>query len=193
MAKTKVGIFGGTFNPIHVGHAILANHILTHCNMDQLWFMVTPKNPWKNEKNHEYDLHRINMVKLVAADITNTFVSEFEFTLPNPHYTADTMRALQERYPNYEFLLIIGADNWVAFDRWHNAEEILEQFKILVYPRLGFDCTSRGPHPNVQIIHAPIIEVSSSAIRQGIKEGKNMAFYLPDKVFQYIKNNHLYE
>lgn len=189
----KVGIFGGTFNPIHVGHAIIASHIVQHCDIDKLWLMVSPLNPFKVNQGEQIDTHRLRMAEMVSRRLDNVETSAFEFSLPRPSYTLDTLKALQAKFPDDEFILIIGADNWDAFDRWRDHEEILQRFRILVYPRQGYDI-SIPPHlqHQVEIVDAPMIEVSSTSIRQEIKQQGNVSFYLPDEVYHYILRNQLY-
>lgn len=190
----KVGVFGGTFNPIHTGHAIIASYVVQHCGLDKLWMMVSPLNPFKEAQGEQLDVERLRMVEMVSSRLDNVETSGFEFSLPRPSYTIDTLNALQAKFPQHEFYLIIGADNWASFDKWNRHEEILAKYKVLVYPRSGFeiglpDCSR---FQNVAMIEAPIIELSSTEIRKGIKMQRNMAYYLPDDVYRYILKNKLY-
>ena len=132
----KVGIFGGSFNPIHTGHAIIASHIMRHGGLDQLWLMVSPQNPLKQSHELASEVDRLRMTELVSRHINGVITSAFEFQLPRPSYTIDTLNALQQKFPQHEFHLVIGADNWAEWDRWRAHDEIVERFHVLVYPRL---------------------------------------------------------
>ncbi len=192
MAK-RIGIFGGSFNPIHVGHAIIANYVMQNTDLDQLWLMVSPQNPLKADAEHSYDQHRLVMADIVARRIEGASVSGFEFSMPRPSYTIDTLNELQRRFPNDEFSLIIGADNWAVFDRWKSHDEILGKFKVLIYPRRGYEISIPAHlSKTVKIVDAPIVEVSSTGIREGIKRLQNMSFFLPDEVYRYILEKRLY-
>lgn len=192
MAK-RIGIFGGSFNPIHVGHAIIASTILRQHLVDQLWFMVTPENPFKKGQNLAHEHHRLCMTELVARRISGAVTSAFEMQLPRPSYTIDTLNSLHERFPDKEFILIIGADNWSQWDKWKSPDEIVNKYHVLIYPRLGFDvCIPKEFHDRVKLVDAPIIEVSSTEIRQLIVQNQSPAFYIPDDVNKYITENSLY-
>ena len=189
----KIGILGGSFNPIHTGHAILANYITQHTDIEQLWLMVSPQNPLKDNLAQSYDVHRLAMAELVARKCDNVITSGFEFTLPRPSYTIDTLRALKEKFPQHEFVLIIGADNWNVFNRWNNHDEILKSHKIMIYPRQGFDIDIPVELAgSVTKLSSPIIELSSTYIREQLKNNMNMNFYLPQDVYKYILEHKLY-
>lgn len=189
----KVGIFGGSFNPIHVGHAIIASHVIQHADLDQIWLTVAPLNPLKEPNAHNNDIDRLRMTELVSRHIDGVETSAFEFTLPRPSYTIQTLKALQEKFPDHEFSLIIGADNWAVFKKWKDWETIIANHDILIYPRLGYEVTIPEEYAHrVKLTDAPIIEVSSTRIREGLAQGENMSFYVPDEVYKYIVANHLY-
>lgn len=189
----KIGILGGSFNPIHTGHAILANYITQHTDIEQLWLMVSPQNPLKDNLAQSYDVHRLAMAELVARKCDNVITSGFEFTLPRPSYTIETLRALKEKFPQHEFVLIIGADNWNVFNRWKNHDEILKSHKIMIYPRQGFDIDIPVELAgSVTKLSSPIIELSSTYIREQLKNNMNMNFYLPQDVYKYILEHKLY-
>lgn len=189
----KIGILGGSFNPIHTGHAILANYITQHTDIEQLWLMVSPQNPLKDNLAQSYDVHRLAMAELVARKCDNVITSGFEFALPRPSYTIDTLRALKEKFPQHVFVLIIGADNWNVFNRWKNHDEILKSHKIMIYPRQGFDIDIPVELAgSVTKLSSPIIELSSTYIREQLKNNMNMNFYLPQDVYKYILEHKLY-
>lgn len=191
----KIGIFGGSFDPIHVGHAIIAQHIIGCGAVDQLWMMVSPVNPLKVDKKRQVtDSDRLRMVEMVTRPMEGVETTAFEFTMPKPSYTIDTLNALQEKFPDDDFYLVIGADNWVVFGRWRNSEEILSKYRLLVYPRLGYkvDIPEQW-RDRVTLVDAPIIELSSTMVRERLAKGQSVRYFVPDNVLEYIENNHLYQ
>ena len=190
----KIGIFGGSFNPIHSGHAIIAHHIITSGSVDRLWLMVSPVNPLKVDKKQQVaGTDRLRMVEMVSRPMEHVETSAFEFTMPKPSYTIDTLNALQAKFPDDEFYLVIGADNWAVFNRWRNSEEILAKYHLLVYPRLGFDVEiPENLRDRVTLVDAPIIELSSTMVRERLARGMSVRFYVPDEVLGYIERNNLY-
>ena len=190
----RIGIFGGSFDPIHTGHAIVAQYIISSGAVDRLWFMVSPVNPLKADKVRQVaDTDRLRMVEMVSRPMEGVETSAFEFSMPKPSYTIDTLNALQAKFPDDEFYLVIGADNWEVFDRWRNSNEILEKYNILVYPRLGYEVII--PHElqgRVSLVDAPVIELSSTMVRERLAQGKSVRYYVPDQVLQYIDQKHLY-
>lgn len=190
----KIGIFGGSFNPVHIGHAMLANYISQYADIEEVWFMVSPQNPLKDNSNFVADKNRIEMVDMVCKKCENIKVSDFEFSLSRPSYTINTLEKLKQKYPNDDFKLIIGSDNLQIFDKWKDAKKIINEFGLLVYPRKGYNLPSDLIDDNISILQdAPEIEISSTFIRQGIKSGKNMSFFMPDDVYDYIKRHSLYK
>ena len=190
----RIGIFGGSFNPIHSGHAIIAHHIITSGVVDRLWLMVSPVNPLKVDNERQVnDTDRLRMVEMVSRPMEHVETSAFEFTMPKPSYTIDTLNALQAKFPDDEFYLVIGADNWVVFDRWRNNKEILAKYHLLVYPRLGFDVEiPEELRDRVTLVDAPIIELSSTMVRERLAKGLSVRYYVPDEVLSYIERNNLY-
>ncbi len=190
----KIGIFGGSFNPIHSGHAIIAHHIISSGAVDRLWLMVSPVNPLKVGLEQQVaDTDRLRMVEMVTRPLENVETSAFEFTMPKPSYTIDTLNALQAKFPDDEFYLVTGADNWVIFNRWRNSEEILAKYHLLVYPRLGYDVViPEELRDRVTLVDAPIIELSSTAVRERLAQGLSVRYYVPDEVLSYIERKGLY-
>lgn len=189
----KIGILGGSFNPIHIGHAILANYITQYTDIEQLWLMVSPQNPLKSEISDSYDVHRLAMAELVASKCENVITSGFEFTLPKPSYTISTLEALTKKFPQHEFVLIIGADNWQYFNKWKDSDLILKNHDIYVYPRKGYEINIPDDlKDKVYSLDSPIVEVSSTFVREQLKDNRNMNFYLPQDVYKYILKNRLY-
>ena len=190
----RIGIFGGSFDPIHSGHAIIAQHIIGSGAIDRLWLMVSPLNPLKEGRPRLVsDADRLRMVEMVSRPLQGVETTAFEFTLPRPSYTIDTLNALQAKFPDDEFYLIIGADNWEVFDKWRNSDEILAKYHVLVYPRLGHEVNIPAElGERVQLVDAPIIELSSTEIRNRLAHGKSVRYYVPDEVFNYIRHHNLY-
>ncbi len=189
----KVGLFFGTFNPIHIGHLIIASYMVNFTDIDELWFIVSPQSPFKKKSTLLSNYHRLEMVEMAIEKQENMCVSDIEFRLPLPSYTINTLAYLKERYSNNKFVLIMGADNLATINKWKNYEIILQDYEIYVYPRPNVTPGEYASHPSVKITSAPIIEISSSFIRDAIKNKKNVSFFLPDKVYQYIKDMHFYE
>ncbi len=192
----KIGLYFGTFNPVHIGHVVIANHMVQYTDLDEVWMVVTPHNPLKKKKGLLEDFHRIHMVNLATSDYDYIRPSDIEFNLPQPNYTIDTMAYLNERYPKYEFSLIMGEDNLDTFKKWKNYEVLIDRYKIFVYPRLD---RNRKPselasHPNIIMVeNAPVMEISATFIRNAIKEGKNIQPLLDKEVWKYIDHNLFYK
>ena len=191
----RIGIFGGSFDPIHTGHAIIANHIITSGVVDRLWLMVSPVNPLKVDKRRQVaDTDRLRMVEMVSRPMEGVETSAFEFTMPRPSYTIDTLNALQAKFPDDEFYLVIGGDNWGVFHQWRNSDEILARYHVLVYPRLGHEVVIPSElRDRVQLVDAPIIELSSTQVRERLAHGQSVRYYVPDEVLGYIERHHLYQ
>jgi len=196
----KIGLFFGLFNPIHIGHLILANYILEHSDMQELWFVVSPQNPFKQKKSLLNDHNRLDMVQLAIKNYPKMRASNVEFSLPTPSYTIDTLTYLQEKYPDYSFSIIMGEDNLGSLHKWKNYELLLQNYQVIVYPRIFGEDISASPnvtelknHQNIHKIDAPIIELSATEIRNMIKSGKNVRPMLPQEVFEYLDGSSFYK
>lgn len=191
----KIGLYFGTFNPIHIGHLIIANHLAEHTNLDQIWFVVTPHNPHKNKTSLLEDYHRLEMVHLATEDYPKIKASDIEFKLPQPNYTINTLTYLTEKYPNHTFSLIMGEDNLASFHKWKNQDIILQNHDIFVYPRLHIQEINPEyiKHPKIHWVDAPIMEISATFIRENIKNNKNIQPLLPPKVWEYVSHNLFYK
>jgi nicotinate-nucleotide adenylyltransferase len=195
----KVGLFFGSFNPVHVGHMVLANHMLAFTDLDQVWFVVSPHNPLKKKNSLLHERHRLQLVTLAIGDNTKLKASDIEFQISQPSYTVNTLAHLKEKYPKTNFVLIMGEDNLESFHKWKNFEEILKYYELYVYPRVDREAarTIIRPeilhHPAVKRIAAPVIEISSTAIRQAIQDKKDVRYFVPERTWDYIKEMHFYE
>ena len=191
----KIGLYFGTFNPIHVGHLIIANHMSENSDLEQIWMVVTPHNPLKKKSTLLDDYHRLQMVFLATEEFPTIKPSDIEFKLPQPNYTVNTLAHLQEKFPQHEFALIMGEDNLNSLQKWKNYEVILQNHAIYVYPRLnsGEIDSQFINHSKIHRVGAPVIELSSTFIRESIKNNKNVVPMLPHKVWEYIDHNLFYK
>jgi nicotinate-nucleotide adenylyltransferase len=191
----RIGLYFGTFNPIHTGHLIIANHMSENSSLDQIWLVVTPHNPLKKKSTLLDDHHRLQMVFLATEDYPKLKPSDVEFRLPQPNYTVNTLAHLHEKFPVHEFSLIMGEDNLNSLHKWKNYEVLLQNHDIFVYPRINTEVTSPDITNAARIhrVDAPIVEISSTFIRNSVKEGKNIRPLLPEKVWQYMVHNLFYK
>lgn len=189
----KVGLYFGSFNPIHIGHLAIANYMYEYSDMDQLWFVITPHNPLKKQSGLLADYHRYEMVYRAIEDYPKFRASNIEFSLPKPSYTATTLAYLKEKYPDYTFALIMGCDNLETFQKWRNHDVILNGHELFVYPRPGCQGGEFINHPKVTVVNAPLMEISASLLRKSIKEGKALKAFYPPKVWEYIDEMHFYK
>lgn len=191
----KIGLFFGSFNPIHIGHLILANYILENTDMAELWFVVSPQNPFKEKKSLLKDYHRFDMVQLALKNYPKMRASNVEFSLPTPSYTTNTLAYLKEKYPENSFSLIMGEDNLKSLPKWKNFEYLIKNHQIIVYPRIVSDNAEEITfnQENIHRISAPIIEISATEIRSMIKNGKNVRPMLPPEVFDFLDGSNFYK
>lgn len=182
----QTGLFFGSFNPIHNGHLAIAEYIIENSSLRELWFVVSPHNPLKPRLSLLDDHHRLEMVHRAIGRDERFRVSDIEFRMPKPSYTVDTLTLLSEKYPDREFIMILGADNLASFSRWKNCEVLVEKYKRMVYPRHGVPEEEYSKHRNITVINAPRIEISSSFIREQIGAGKKVKYFLPQAVWEYI-------
>lgn len=189
----KVGLFFGSFNPIHTGHLIIANYMANYTELDEVWFVVSPQNPFKEKKSLANMYDRLEMVNLAIAGSEKLHASDIEFHLPQPSYTIDTLAHLSEKYPAKSFSLIMGADNLQGLGKWKNVEVLLRDYKIVVYPRPGYEQAALGDHPSVSLTDTPLMEISSTFIRNSLKSGNSVRFFTPDSVIDFMDKKGLYQ
>ena len=188
----KTGLYFGSFNPIHVGHLIIAEYLVEHSDLQELWFVVSPQNPLKKKASLLDDRERLHIVNLAIEDDIRFKACDVEFSLPKPSYTSYTLQVLREQHPNREFCLIMGEDNLQTFTKWFNWEYILEYYHLYVYPRPGYSGGDFRTHPHVHLVDAPQMEISSTQIREGILEGRSVWYMLPERVFRYLDEEGFY-
>lgn len=183
----KTGFYGGSFDPIHIGHIALARQLLTSIPLDEIWFVVSPQNPFKINNNLLDDEKRLQMIRIALQDEKGLIASDYEFHLEKPSYTWKTLRALRKDFPDRDFSLIIGADNWLAFDRWGHPDEIISEHEIFVYPRENYPIDERKLPHNVHFFDAKLYPVSSTCIREKVKEGKSIQGLVPDSIADLVR------
>ena len=191
-SHSKTGLLFGSFNPVHCGHLMIASYMAEYTDLDQVWFVVSPHNPLKEKSTLLADHHRLAMVKLAIEDDRRFRASNIEFKMPQPSYTIDTLTYLGEKHPSTEFVLITGTDIFPTFHKWKNHEELLKQYRFYVYPRPGSSTSKFDGHPSLTYVDAPLISLSSSFIRKGISEGRDMQHYLHASVWKYIREMNFY-
>jgi nicotinate-nucleotide adenylyltransferase len=193
MKKKQIGILAGSFNPIHMGHLMIANYMKEFTFLDEVWLVVSPRNPLKKAENLLNNELRLKMARMAVEDYNGMKVSDIEFHMLLPSYTIDTMKKLTHDNPDKEFTLIMGGDNWSNLPRWKNYERLQHEFKMLIYPRLGHEVhIPEELRENVRLVEAPIVEISSTFIRNSLKEGKNVRAFVPPHVYDFIETNALY-
>lgn len=189
----KIGLFFGSFNPVHIGHMIVADFMLSNTDLDQVWMVVSPHNPHKQKKSLAKDYDRLHLVRLAIGDYVKIKASNIEFELPKPSYTVDTLIYLKEKYPNDQFVLLMGGDNLTTFHKWKNYEVILKNYEIYVYKRPNSKLGSLQKDAHIKVFDAPQLHISASYIRKCIMEGKSIRFLVPFEVYEYINGSSLYK
>lgn len=189
----KIGLFFGSFNPVHVGHMVIANFMATQTELDQVWMVVSPQNPLKPKHSLARDHDRLHLVRLAIGDNPGLRASDIEFSLPKPSYTIDTLTYLREKYPDYAFVLIMGGDNLASLHRWKNYELLLRDYSIFVYQRPEYEVPAAlAEHPSVQCFEAPLMHISASYIRSAIRAGHSIQYLVTEPVYQYLESSALY-
>lgn len=188
----KIGLFFGSFNPVHVAHLIIANHILNETEVEKIWFVVSPQNPFKSESNLLNEYHRLHLVRVATEDDNRIKVSDIEFSLPKPSYTVTSLAYLTEKYPEHEFSLIMGSDSFQNITNWKNYEVILKNHFFYVYVRPGF-AVNPSQEAKFEILEAPLLQLSATHIRKYIREKKSVRYMVPDKVLEEIEKGGYYK
>ncbi|MEN0045572.1 MAG: nicotinate (nicotinamide) nucleotide adenylyltransferase [Bacteroidota bacterium] len=188
----KIGLFFGSFNPIHVGHLIIANFMATQSDLKEVWLVVSPQNPLKMKSTLANDYDRLNLVRLAIGDNPKLRASDIEFSLPKPSYTIDTLTHLRDKYPSKKFVLIMGGDNLATLHKWKNYELLLQDHEIYVYQRPSYDLGELAAHSSVKIFDAPLMQISASYIRKCLKTGKSVEYLVSEAVFEELERSGLY-
>ena len=187
-----IGLYFGSFNPVHVGHLIIANHVVCNTNLDQVWFVVSPQNPFKNPNSLLNEYQRLHLINIAIDGENKLKASNIEFKLPKPSYTIDTLTYLHEKYPNYTFVILMGSDGFQNLNKWKNYETLVKNYSIYIYRRPGFEITETFT-ATLKQLNAPLLDISSTRIRQLIKEKKSIRFLVPDAVKEEIEKNGYYK
>ncbi|MFP4469782.1 MAG: nicotinate (nicotinamide) nucleotide adenylyltransferase [Bacteroidota bacterium] len=191
--RKKTGLFFGSFNPVHIGHLIIAAFMREFSDLDEVWFVISPQNPLKEKNSLLADHHRLMLVKTAIEDDPLFRAIDIEFRMPRPSYTIDTLTYLSEKYPSRELIMIGGTDILPSLHKWKNYRVLLEDYRFYIYNRPGYDPGTYAGHPHIRIFDAPLMQISSSFIRKAIAEGKDVQYMLPPKVWQYIREMHFYK
>lgn len=189
----KTGLFFGSFNPVHVGHMIIANYMLTRTELDEVWLVVSPQNPFKKAGSLARDHDRLHLVKLAIGDTPGLRASNVEFGMPKPSYTIDTLAVLRDKYPDRAFSLIMGSDNLPTLPKWKNADILLRDYDIHVYNRPGYGGGELAEHPRVTLHHAPLMHLSATYIRRAIRDGVSIRYLVPDAVARELEAGGMYK
>lgn len=191
-ATKKIGLFFGSFNPVHTGHMVIANFMATQTELSEVWMVVSPQNPFKKSSNLADQYERLHLVQLAIGNTPGIRASDIEFKLPKPSYTIDTLAHLRDHYPDYEFALIMGGDNLPTLPKWKNYEIILRDYQIYVYNRPGVELGELANHPKVHLQDAPLMQLSATYVRKAIKEGRSIRYLVPDEVEKELSRSGLY-
>jgi len=193
LAEKKIGLFFGSFNPVHIGHMIIANYMVTQTDLDNVWLVVSPQNPLKPKNTLARDFDRLHLVRLAIGDNPKLKASNIEFDLPKPSYTIDTLIYLKEKYPENVFVLIMGGDNLKSLHKWKNYEIILRDYQIYVYKRPSYDLGELATHKNIRLFDAPLMQISASYIRNCLKDGISVQYLVPEAVFDYLETSNIFK
>lgn len=188
----KIGLYFGSFNPVHVGHLIIANHVLNETELEEVWFIISPQNPFKQGNSLLNEYHRLHLVRVATEGDNRIKASDIEFSLPKPSYTSVTLAYLSEKHPDHNFSIILGSDSFQNLDKWKNAETIIRNYDLYVYMRPGFDIKDKL-NARLHLLDAPLLQLSATQIRNYIKEGKSVRYMLPDKVLEEIQKGNYYK
>ncbi|MBK9733778.1 MAG: nicotinate-nucleotide adenylyltransferase [Saprospiraceae bacterium] len=188
----KIGLFFGSFNPVHVGHMIIANHMAEYTELDQIWMVVSPQNPLKLKASLAKDHDRLHLVQIAIGNNLKLKASNVEFNLPIPSYTIDTLVHLKEKHPEKTFSLIMGGDNISSIENWKNYKILLAEYDIYVYQRPGYDIGKYSSYPRIKVLNAPMLDISATFIRNARKNKKSIQYLVPDVVFHYLENSNMY-
>ncbi len=188
----KIGLFFGSFNPVHIGHMLIADFLIHNSDLDQVWMVVTPHNPLKPKKSLAKDYDRLHLMRLATNENDHIRPSDIEFGLPKPSYTVDTMAYITEKYPQHNFHLIMGGDSLASLPKWKNYEVLLDRYSIIVYRRPGYELGELQSHQHVTVLDSPQFEISASYVRERIKNKKSIRYLVPDAVYQYLEENPIY-
>lgn len=188
----KVGLYFGSFNPIHIGHLIIANHVVEQTEVDQVWLVVSPQNPLKPAASLLNEYNRLHLVQLAIEDNAKLKASDVEFKLPKPSYTIDTLVYLEEKYPNHQFSIILGGDSYSNIGKWKNADVLQKNYKLIIYQRPEFAIANNLTNKNITVLNAPLLDISATTIRQYIKQKKSIQYLVTDRVREEIEKNGYY-
>lgn len=192
VSTKRIGLFFGSFNPVHTGHMVIANYMATQTELDEVWLVVSPQNPFKKSNSLADQYSRLHLVKMAIGDTPKLRASDVEFKLPKPSYTIDTLAFLKEQYPDYHFALIMGGDNLPTLPKWKNYEIILRDYEVFVYQRPGIELGELAAHPNVHLQDAPLMQLSATYVRNCIKAGQSVRYLVPDAVADELARSGLY-
>lgn len=191
--RRHIALMGGSYNPVHIGHMMVADYVRQVADIDEVLMCVSPLNPLKiGSSDLATESDRMAMLQIACTNLSGISPCDIELTMPRPSYTIDTLKALRKRYPDAKISLIIGSDNWLVFDKWRASHEIIEQFGVIVYPRPGYEIETGEQPENVTIVEAPTVDLSSTFLREKLKQGLDMSVFLPSGVLKYIKKEKLY-
>lgn len=188
----KIGLYFGSFNPVHHGHLIIANHVVQETDLEQIWFVVSPQNPFKQNHSLLNEYHRLHLINIAIEGERALKATDIEFGLPKPSYTVNTLQYLEEKYPQHEFCIIMGSDSLQNLDKWKNAEVIMKRYNIYVYTRPGFPPRTDLP-AKIQVLDAPLLQISATHIREMVQAGRSIRYLVPDKVMDEIIANRYYK